>query len=143
MAFAGSNPCDARAGCSLLPHVLSCSGAKASSNLKVSARSPMPPGKLIRYGVSEAMNTAWLGVPTTCRPGLSCFEKTPLNGSTTEFKLCRSTSPHTSDTGRAANHPICSVSLSNNVLRMTSTVQSQHLMRQAQIADYWCTEAHK
>src|SRR3979490_3369430 len=61
-----------------------------------------------------------------CRPGASCFEKTPLSGSTIAFLSCRSTSPHASERGRLSTRPICSVPLSNNVLRLISTAQFRH-----------------
>jgi len=53
--------------------------------------------------------------------GRVVFENTPLSGSTTRLRSCRSTSPQASEVGRASNRPICSVSLSNSFLRVTST----------------------
>ena len=103
----------------------------------------MPPGKPIRYGASAAKNTAWLGEPITYRPGASYFENTPQNGSTTAFKLCRSTSPQASETGRASNRPICNVSFSNNVLRLTATAQSQLLTTERKLPSDWCTQPLK
>ncbi len=79
----------------------------------------------MRNGVSAAKKTAWLGVPTTCLPGASCLEKMPLIGSVIALRLCRSIPLQASDVGRASNRPICSVSLSNNVLRLISKAQIQ------------------
>jgi len=72
--------------------------------------------------MSAATSTAWLGVPVTCRLGASWRENTPLTGSTTTCEPCRSTSPHASDVGRAANTPMFRASPANNVLRMMSTL---------------------
>ena len=36
------------------------------------------------------------------------------------LEVCRSTSPHASEVGRARNRPICNYSLANNALRTTS-----------------------
>ena len=62
-------------------------GTSASSKRITMARSPIAPGKAMRYGLCASMKTAWLGVPMTCRPGASCFAKTPTKGSTTASKL--------------------------------------------------------
>ena len=116
MAGAGSSPFEVNAAS---PRRSTYSGASPSPKRRIRARSPMPPGKLIRYGVSAATNTAWLGVPITCRPGASCLANTPASGSTTALRSCRSTSPQASETPRASNRPICSVALSNMELRVT------------------------
>src|SRR5262249_53642756 len=49
-----------------------------------------------------------------------CFANRPASGSTIAFRLCRSTSPQPSETGRDSNRLMCSVPLSNSVLRLTS-----------------------
>ena len=63
MALAGSTPCDANDW--LPPAGQVVRAPMSSSNRKISARSPIAPGKPIRDGVSAAINTAWLGVPMT------------------------------------------------------------------------------